>query len=69
MVVSFFCLSLSYQKHKAMYTELNSVERVLFKATKEFHLQNGATESEANKAANDKIIQKRKLGKTLTFRH
>jgi hypothetical protein len=52
-----------------MYTELNSVEKVLFKATKDFHLQNGATESEANKAANDKITQKRKVGKTLTFKH
>jgi hypothetical protein len=46
-----------------------SPEKVLFKATKNFHLQNGDSESEAIDKATNKIIQKRSVAKTLTFKH
>ena len=48
---------------------LTSPEKVLFKATKGFHQRNGSTETVAIQKATEKIIQKRSVAKTLTFKH
>jgi len=52
-----------------MQLELTSPEKVLFNAYKKFHMEHGANETEAIKAATEKIEKTRKLGKNLRFRY
>lgn len=44
-------------------------EKVLWTASFQFHLASGKTEAEASKLADDKIVQKREMAKTLTFKY
>jgi hypothetical protein len=52
-----------------MTTQFTSAEKVLFKATFNFWIKNGLTESEANEKAMNKIIQKRSVVKSLKFKY
>ena len=49
-------------------TTLTGSEKVLWKASYNFHLQNGKNEIEATRLADFKIEQKRNIGKTLTYK-
>jgi cell division protein FtsB len=60
-------LNLNTNRQKKM--ELTSQEKVLFNAHKKFHMEHGANETEAIKAATEKIEQTRKLSKSLRFRY
>lgn len=48
--------------------ELTGAEKVLYKYSYNFHLQNGKSQEEATKLAELKIEQKRNLAKTLTYK-
>ena len=61
------CLQILTPTKKKM--ELTSQEKVLFNAHKKFHMEHGANETEAIKAATEKIEQTRKLRKGLRFRY
>lgn len=63
-----FCLHSHNTDTMKNTTELNGVEKVLWKYSYNFHLQNGKTEEEATKLAYLKIEQKRELAKTLTYK-
>lgn len=56
-------------KHEAnQITQLTGSEKVLWKYSYNFHIENGKTSHEAKMLADAKIEQKRNLGKSLTYK-
>jgi hypothetical protein len=48
---------------------MTNAEKVVWKANYNFHMRNGVPVAFCEIMANAKIMQKRKLAKTLTFKH
>jgi hypothetical protein len=65
-VVSLLCKTMRDMKTEP--TNLTGPEKVLWKATYDFHLKYGASEEKARMEADAKIVNKRKLGKKLTYK-
>jgi hypothetical protein len=55
--------------HELTAENMTSAERVLWKANYEFCLQQGGMVASAIKMADAKIWQKRRMAKTLKFKH